>query len=332
MTTPSFLPAEYWQTLEISKQDTEFLLTYLFELEKPLVTKELVLALMTERVHFEQEAILEKRKGSGKIYVPKERYDVGEELAFPALGWKKGEVLSVRAGKNPEIEEFDVMTVVMEDGKEVLFAMNVEEHDLNVESGVGNEDGEVNLDALVDNFGDALKDKLATLLRSGDELVDIADSWFPRALLVDVNIGHLNLAEAILDMAEGEPLETSVLMKDIDFPQGDNLSLTEFSLNFALKEDARFDEVGSTGKVLWCLERLEPEGVRQVPDMLQYASMDLDRTTLTDEMLSLEARLDDELSKISFDETKSISILHNFGNGLINVIKTVEEDSSDTNK
>ena len=84
------------------------------------------------------------------------------------------------------------------------------------------------MDEAIDQFGSALEDKLAAAIRAGDELVGIADHWFPRALLVDVNIGHLNLAEAILDMAEGEPLETPVIMEDIDFPQGDNPSLTEF--------------------------------------------------------------------------------------------------------
>ena len=303
MNLPSILPAKYWQTLEIKKQDTDFLLTHLFEIETPLKTKDLLLALAAERVRFEQEAILAKRKGSGDVYLPKERYQVGSELAFPALGWKKGEVLSLRAGKNPEVEEFEVMTVLMEDGDEHLFAMGVDEHILNVENEAGEGDAEIDLDNVLTEFGTALEDKLVTAIEAGDELVNIADHWFPRALLVDVNIGHLNLAEAILDMAEGEPLETPVIIKDIDFPEGDNPSLTEFSLNFALQEDSRFDEVGSTGKVLWCLERLEPEEVRNVPEILQYEPMDLDRSTLTDEMLAFEAKLDDELSRIKIDET-----------------------------
>ncbi len=302
MNLPSLLSAKYWQSLQIKNADTDFLLTYLFELEKPLITNELVAALITERVRFEEEAILEKRKGSGEIYLPKKEYKVGDSLAFPALNWDRGKVTAIRDGKNPKTEEFKVMTLEMEDGSEKLFAMGVEEHTLNRGEEIGTADGEVDLDLLMDEFGDALELKLGTALEAGDELVNIADHWFPRALLVDVNIGHLNLAEAILDMAEGEPLETSVLMKDIDFPQGDNPSLTEFSLNFALEEDERFDEVGSMGKVLWCLERLEPEDVRNVPEMLRYEAMDLERSTLTEEMLSLEAKLDDELSKIKIEE------------------------------
>ncbi len=301
MNLSSSLSASYWQSFEVKKSDTDFLLTYLFECETPSKTSELVEALVAERIRFEEKAILEKRKGSGKIYLPKEHYQVGEELAFPALEWQKGKVLSVREGKNPEIEEFDVMTVAMDDGSEHLFAVGVEDHALNMSGDVGDGDGEVDLTAVVEEFGDALGSKLAAALDAGDDLVSIANHWFPRALLVDVNIGHLNLAEAILDMAEGEPLETSTLMKDIDFPEGDNPSLTEFSLNFALKEDPRFDEVGSTGTVLWCLERLEPKDVRNVPAMLEYEPVDLDRSVLSDEMLALEAKLDDELSKISIE-------------------------------
>ena len=314
MTSPSFLSDNYWQTLEITPSDTEFLLTYLFELETPLSAKDLASALLAERIRFEQEEALKKRKGSGKVYLPQESYEVGDELSFPALNWDKGKVAAIRAGQNPSEGSFDVMTIAMDDGEERFFAMGLEEHALNAEDGAADGDGEVDLDAIFAENGSALVEKLASALKDGDDLVSIAGYWFPRALLVDVNIGHLNLAEAILDMAEGEPLETATIMKDIDFPQGDNAHLTEFSLNYALQEDSRFDEVGSTGKVLWCLERLEPQEVREVPAMLRYEPFDLDRSTLDDDMLALEARLDDELSRISFDgdtpKTATISLLY----------------------
>lgn len=314
MNAPSFLPDTYWQLLEIKQSDTEFLLTYLFELETPLPTHDMVAALIAERVRFEQEEMLKKRKGSGKIYLPKEIYNVGEELSFPSLGWENGKVTAVRVGKNPDMASFDVMSVSMVDGEERFFAMGLEEHDLNEAGDSADSEGQVDLGNVTQQYGNTLAEKLATALQAGDDLVSIAGHWFPRVLLVDVNIGHLNLAEAILDMAEGEPLETSTLIKDIDFPQGDNPNLTEFSLNYALQEDARFDEVGSTGKILWCLKRLEPVAVREVPEMLRYTPVDLDRSTLSAEMLALEARLDDELSKITFDgqppKTATISLLY----------------------
>ena len=313
MNASSPISDTYWQSLEVKKTDTEFLLTHLFELETPLSTKDMVAALVTERARIEEEAALKKRKGSGEIYLPKETYKVGDELSFPALGWENGKVTAVRAGQNPSVGNFDVMTVLIED-EERLFAMGLEEHELNDGDAAAEGAGEVDFDAVLEDHGDALEKKLASTLKEGDELVSIAGHWFPRALLVDVNIGHLNLAEAILDMAEGKPLETPVLMKDIDFPQGDNPNLTEFSLNYALQEDPRFDEVGSTGQVLWCLERLEPQDVRKVPEMLRYEPADVDRSVLSDDMLALEARLDDELSQVSYDglvpKAATISLLY----------------------
>ncbi len=301
MNHSSFLPADYWQSLEITKRDIDFLLTYLFEMEKPVETETLVKALVAEHVRFNREMVLEKRKGSGKVYRPAERYKVGDELAFSVLAWKKGEVKAIREGKNPEIESFGVMTVAMEDGDEKLFAMGLNGHALNAAEESGDDESNVDTALVLDEFGDILNEKLVTALNAGDELIRIADAWFPRALLVDVNIGHLNLAEAVLDLAEGEPLETAVLMKDIDMPEGENPALTEFSLNYALQQDERFDEVGSTGKILWCLQRLEPDAVREIPKMLQYTPVDLDRSTLSAEMLALEAKLDDELSKIEIE-------------------------------
>jgi hypothetical protein len=94
--------------------------------------------------------------------------------------------------------------------------------------------------------------------------------WFPRALLVDINAGHLNLAEAVLDMMGGGPLPTQALMEQIDLPQDVDANLNEFSLNLALQEDKRFDEVGAAGEVLWYLNRLEPEPVREAPLFLRY--------------------------------------------------------------
>lgn len=54
--------------------------------------------------------------------------------------------------------------------------------------------------------------------------------------------------------------------------------------------------------MLWCLHRLEPEEVRDVPLYLRYTEMEYDRSALTDEMIQLEKQLDDELSNIDFSD------------------------------
>ena len=61
----------------------------------------------------------------------------------------------------------------------------------------------------------------------------------------------------------------------MELPSGVNPKLAEFSLNRALQDDARFDEVGPAGQVLWSLRRLEPDGVREVPQFLRYTNIEL---------------------------------------------------------
>ncbi|HEX2620520.1 MAG TPA: hypothetical protein VHL11_10240, partial [Phototrophicaceae bacterium] len=72
--------------------------------------------------------------------------------------------------------------------------------------------------------------------------------------------------------------------------------LQVFSMNYALKDDERFDEVGPAGQVLWYLTRQEPEEVRQTPAPLRYTPIEYDRSMLSQEMVTLEAEIADELS------------------------------------
>jgi hypothetical protein len=296
MVSDPLISTDYWTDLQITRQDVEYLHNHLFELETPLTARELVSVFIEERIRAERLATQQRRQAGGKTYLPKESYQVGDDLIFPALNWKHGKVTAVRAGTNPEIGSFDVLTVAMGNGAERLFAFNLPNHDLNDQPDTQEEEG-FNAEEILRTYGNALEKKIEATFRSDDDLVRIAGRWFPRALLVDVNVGHLNLAEAVLDMAAGEPLPTAALLKDIAMPEGINPKLAEFSLNLALQEDGRFDEVGPAGEVLWCLRRLEPEEVREVPLYLQYSPMEFDRAALIPQMLNLEAQLDDELSE-----------------------------------
>jgi len=301
MTGETIHSSDYWKNLQITSQDIDFLHNHLFETETPLTTRELLTVLIHERHRTEQQALQQRRQGSGKIYFPKESFQVGDGIVFPSLNWKRGKVANVRPGNNPEIGEFDVLTVEMEDGAERFFAARLAAHALN-DQPVTQEEEHFDPDAILRSYGAPLEKKLEAALKEHEDIVRIAGRWFPRALLVDVNVGHLNLAEAVLDMAGGEPLPTSALLKDISLPEGVNPKLAEFSLNLALQEDGRFDEVGPAGEVLWCLYRLEPQEVREVPLHLRYSPIEYDRSILSEEMIALEKQLDDELSEAEADE------------------------------
>ena len=305
MVSDPLISTDYWTSVQITPQDVDYLHNYLFDLETPLTVRELVVVFINERIRAERLAVQKRREAGGKTYLPKESYQLGDELIFPALDWRHGRVTATRPGVNPEISGFDVLTVELDGGSERLFASNLQHHALNDRPATVEDDG-FETGAILHTHGRALEKKIEAAFHEDEELVRIAGRWFPRALLVDVNVGHLNLAEAVLDMAGGEPLPTSALLKDVALPDGVNPKLAEFSLNLALQEDKRFDEVGPAGEVLWCLHRLEPEEVREVPLFLNYSPIEHDRNLLTPEMLALEAQLDDELSDITAEQDSGI--------------------------
>ncbi len=300
------LPADYWNTFEITQQDVETLHTYLFEIETPLSAHDLAPILVDARIKMEIEAERKKREAGGKIYMPSARYVVGENLVFPGMSWVKGTVTATRPGRNPEAGEFEVVTVKMQDGGQRLFAASLADHALNNISADVSQTTDLNAETVLVENGEEIEKKIEAAFSKIDELVQIAGRWFPSGLLIDINEGHLNLAEAILDVAQGEPLPTASLLKDIELPADVNPKLAEFSLNYALQSDERFDEVGPAGEVLWCLHRLEPEGVRELPTFLRYEKIDYDRTALDEAMLKLETQLDDELSEENTSSHKDI--------------------------
>ncbi len=262
--------ADYWENFQISPSDLEFIYNHMIELETPYTPRELLKALITERVQQEVDRLKNQQMSGGTVYLPKNHYTVGQNISFPKLDWKNGSVKSVRLGNNPELPSFEVIAVQFEDGENKLYASGIEDHKLNKPVDVKLDDPLLNEDYILKKYGDLLLGRLTTYLEGNPDIVRIAGKWFPRALLVDVNIGHLNLAEAVLEMAEGGPLPTHKILEQIELPTDVNSKLTEFSLNLALQEDGRFDEVGPSGEVLWFLRRLEPEGVRNIPANLIF--------------------------------------------------------------
>ena len=290
---------EYWENFELQDEDIEFLYNYLLELETPLTPQELTRALVQHRIELEKQAIEEQRSSGGDLYQPKGNYEVHQRLVFPAENWRKGEVVAIRPGKNPDLGTFQVIQVEFENGERHEFASELEDHLLNEPPKIAEDNIWLETEVVIDNFDEELADRVEEGLEEHEDFVRIAGRWFPRALLVDVNVGHLNLAEAVLDMAGGGPLPTSALIEQIELSSEVNPKLVEFSLDLAMEEDPRFDEVGPAGDVLWFLHRLEPEEVKEPPIFLRYQGVEYDRSVLTPEMRALERELDDELSPIA---------------------------------
>jgi hypothetical protein len=293
---------DYWGSrFTLSGDDRELLLNLFVEDEQPRSTDELAQALIRHRVEREEAAIRRKQQAQGTLYQPKRAFQVDEQVVFPALEFAVGRVTAVRPGYNPDVPgPFKVIQVDLEGGGVREFAAELTgDHRLNDDAVLLSPTDElVTPEEIYARHKDTFVPHLRSLLQNSPEFVWLAGKWFPRSLLVGVNEGQLNIAEAILDVNGGGPLPTEALLPELGLPADVNRALQIFSLNYALYTDDRFDEVGPSGEVLWFLNRLEPPEVIDTPPWLKPTPFDAPHNVLTPDLLRAEKSIDDELSQL----------------------------------
>ncbi|MBM3136773.1 MAG: hypothetical protein FJZ98_01145 [Chloroflexi bacterium] len=285
----------YWENFSVEEEDLDYIYNLLLEKAIPLPIREISEQLIEFRIEKEWSRLQEKRSQQGNIYLPKDEFKVGDNITFPAFEMQAGKVRGIRDGFNPDFPDLKVIEVEFEGGKNRSFASCVENHALNHILDISEDDPNLDLDSVSANFGENVRMKLIEALEKNDDLVKIAGNWFPRSLLVDVHIGYLNLAEAVLEEAKGGPIGTVDLMKQVELKANVDDKLLEFSLNLALDEDDRFDEVGPSGETLWFLKQLEPESVREKPIYLQYQPQDYPTDEVSGFIEMFERNLFDEM-------------------------------------
>jgi hypothetical protein len=299
----------FWTNYYFSEKDIDSLYNHLLETQIPLNNNELINFLISRIISQQKEIITKERLSGGDVYFPKDSYHKDQTLIFPYRNWQKGKIVEVRKGVNPDFSNLEVITVEFDANEKVSFASNLSEHKLNNPIEIV-DDELLNFQFVSDNYHADLSAKLEKILSTNADLVCIGGSFFPRSLLVDVGIGHLNLCEAVLEMAEGGPMTSPELISQIELPTDVNSKLTEFSLNLALQEDARFDEVGPTGETLWFLNRLEPEEVQNTPLTLQYNNDPIELPESLENYRNLGIELCDELEDdCDCDDVNEITII-----------------------
>ncbi len=303
---------QHWiNDFTITDNDIESLNTLLFERETPLTTEQMATLLVTKRIEDENQRLQERFKDA-TLYDPAQSYAVGQRLVFAAFDYAVGEVMDVRPGDNGEYGEFSVIAVAFDrdglntgsDPREFAAAFP-HKHTLNSTPANGNGTsglpaGQTLAPADVFQSPDyeSIIISLEDMLRRDESLLQVADAWFPVDLIIETNEGHMHLSEAVLDMYSGGPLTTREILENIGGLGNSPMPLQEFSMNYGLNQDKRFDEVGALGEILWYLRRLEPDQVQNTPVMLQYNPIPYDRDSLSPRSQSLEAELADEHSPL----------------------------------
>jgi hypothetical protein len=289
--------AEYWESgFSLSDSDLEQIYNYLLENEIPQSAATLARIVIDYRIR-QQAAELSRLITDHTVYQPQKSYQIGEEVVFPALKMVRGTVKGLRQGYNPEAGSFNVISVDIK-GKSREFAADYQAtHALNSSNG-GElaEDLTGDAEVIQTTFGAAVAAHIEESLAKREDFVKVIDYWFIKSLMVDVNIGHLHLAEAVLEVSEGGPLTTAEILPQLELDPDANPAIQEFSLSYHMEQDGRFDQVSPTPERTWYLVGMEPEGVRTIPERLEYTPVSYNRSLLTPQQIQLEQELDDEWS------------------------------------
>ncbi|MEZ4868949.1 MAG: hypothetical protein R3C14_46945 [Caldilineaceae bacterium] len=289
--------ATFWRDqFEVTSEDTDFLYNLLLDTQSPQTLAQLSTALIEEYLRRE-EAKIRAELAKGVMYLPKEQYEVGQQVVFPALDFVVGEVVSLRPGHNPEFGNFDVIKVQLT-GSQREFAANLTRHRLNQANDSNPLDQSSLLSAaeIYSLYQEEINDSILYALEEGERshaFVEVDGAWLLSDMLTEVHEGYLNIAEAMIEV-QGKPLKTTQLLSEIEL--GNHLSpvMRSISLDHALSQDARFDRVVLNGDSLWYLRRLEPAAVLSTPALLKYTPIQYNRALLSVELLQTEWELDDE--------------------------------------
>jgi len=238
---------EYWiEGFKPTADDLEVLYERVIEAMRPFEIEALAEAVVLHRVEKVLATRAARARADGTVYQPGESYRVGQKLVFPALDGQVGVVTAVRPGNNPMYGKYEVIRAQTGDGEHEFAAALTWEHPL------GQAEADIDADTLVERFAPVIAPQLAARLGKDGDWLSYGDRWFVRALLPEVNMGHCNLAEAIIIMA-GEPLPATHLLKDLDIDDSIPLETRALALELALARDPRFRNVGALESPLWTL-------------------------------------------------------------------------------
>lgn len=291
--------AHYWQKqFTPSSKDIETIYNQILELGRPLHLDDIAIGLV--RRHCEAEE-LEARSDlqEGKLYQPKDNYQVKDKLIFPALNYTVGTVVATRAGSHPKYGAFSVIAVDFENDGQREFAANLTDHPLNTgEQALASLQGLMSPDELYQTYKDSIVPKIKTALDDNSDFVEFHDQYFLADLLSDFHEGLFNIADAAIDINQG-PLSIDALIEQMGLvEEGKNITdVVRFSVSYRLANDERFDDVGPTGQVLWYLERMEPPEAHHPPRRLKAIPQTYNPNLFDDDLRALLAEIDDELTR-----------------------------------
>ena len=291
---------EYWvDEFAVHKEDTEYLYEWLVEENEPRTLEQLGIKLVERRCQREEQVLA--KGGKGAIYLPQDKYEVGQRIVFPVLDYTAGQVLAVRPGNNPRYGPFSVIQVQLEnEGTPREFATEFTlDHPLQRSvAQFEQSEGLLSPPQLYERYGEHVHGRLMEALLHNEDFVHLDDRWFLRGLLPEVTPFHLNIAEAMID-EHGKPLTVAQLSEEVELAADSRASSRTYALGHALSQDPRFAKTGSGDEATWYLNNLIPSGVVKKPVRLAPMYKARGGELLNRELHDFAVELGDEVDQLA---------------------------------
>lgn len=267
----------YWNNFQVNPKDIERAYAYMVEKGETVPIAELARTVIGARVQEEQER-RSRLSSEAHLYQPKASYEIGQRLIFSALNDVEGTVTNLRNSENPRLAPFQIIQVALKDGTTREFAAAyTEPHPLNEVKPAATGAADESPDEIYARFGSNIERALTVQLRTDKEFVEQDGKWLLRDALSEIDEFGLNIIEAAIEQ-NNSAMTTFGLARVLKNDAGMNLDLdgpkrdtTLFSLDYALRRDERFVDVGPQNETRWFLNRLVPADVLVTPRVLHFA-------------------------------------------------------------
>ncbi len=284
----------YWNSFQAQDKDVERVYAYMLEKGEATPAANVAQIVITARAREEQERRA-RLSTQAQLYQPKSVYEVGQRLIFSAMNDVEGTVTHVRASDNSRLAPFQVVCVAFGDGATREFASGYDApHPLNEAKPIATGAADESSDEIYARYGAQIERTLATRLRADKEFVEQDGKWLLRGLLSEVNEFSLNLAEAAIEQ-NNVAMSTVELARVLELEaEGPKRETVLFSLDYALKRDERFLDVGPRNQTRWYLNRLVPAEVLATPRVLQFARVTKMDDTLPPDLETILGEIQDD--------------------------------------
>lgn len=284
----------YWNSFSINDTDVERV--YAFMLERGDAAPIADLARLVIGVRAQEEHDRRQRLASEAVlYQPKLAFEIGQRLIFSALNDMEGTVTAVRDSNNARLKPFQVATVTFADGttRDYAGAYDVP-HPLNELKPIATGAADESPEEIYARYGQRIERLLTARLRADKEFVEQQGMWLLRGMLTEINVGFLNIAEAAIEQNNAS-MSTSELARVLELDmEGAKRETVLFSLEYALRRDERFVDVGPLNETRWYLNRLTPGEVNGTPRILQFGAVTEYTDALPPELQTILNEIEDD--------------------------------------